>query len=119
MDAITEAVERSGKMRKLIIRLKSGYEIPVTCEDFSFTRDRLSGMLLNYEIKGVKYNAPLYFRLEDVECIVEIRAGDTDIPKSTLRTDCTGCRFIGSYDTEFPCANCVRKNKDYYDAERR
>ena len=40
----------------------------------------------------------------------------TDIPKSTLRTDCTGCKFVGSYDTEFPCANCVRKNKDYYDA---
>lgn len=39
----------------------------------------------------------------------------TDISKSTLRTDCTGCRFVGSYDTEFPCANCVRKNKDYYD----
>lgn len=42
----------------------------------------------------------------------------TDIPKSTLRTDCTGCKFVGSYDTEFPCANCVRKNKDYYDAEQ-
>lgn len=42
----------------------------------------------------------------------------TNIPKSTLRTDCTGCRFVGTYDTVFPCANCVRKNKDYYDAEQ-
>lgn len=38
--------------------------------------------------------------------------------QSTLRTDCTGCRFIGTYDTEFPCANCTRKSKDYYDAEQ-
>ena len=28
--------------------------------------------------------------------------------------DCTGCRFVGTYDTEFPCANCSRKTKDYY-----
>ena len=42
----------------------------------------------------------------------------TDIPKSTLRTDCTGCKFVGWYDTEFPCANCVRKNKDYYTSEQ-
>lgn len=49
--------------------------------------------------------------------LIEADTPQTDIPKSTLRTDCTGCRFVGSYDTEFPCANCVRKNKDYYDAE--
>ena len=39
---------------------------------------------------------------------------DAEIPKNALRSDCTGCRFVGTYDTEFPCANCVRKNKDYY-----
>ena len=39
----------------------------------------------------------------------------TDEP---YKDDCTGCRFVGTYDTEFPCANCVRKNKDYYDSEQ-
>ena len=29
-------------------------------------------------------------------------------------TDCNGCKFIGTYDTEFPCASCSRKTKDYY-----
>ena len=43
---------------------------------------------------------------------------DAEIPKNALRSDCTGCRFVGAYDTEFPCANCVRKNKDYYSAEQ-
>lgn len=42
----------------------------------------------------------------------------TDIPKSALRTDCTGCRFVGSYDTEFPCATCSRKIKDYYEPDQ-
>ena len=30
------------------------------------------------------------------------------------QTDCNGCKFVGTYDTEFPCANCSRKTKDYY-----
>ena len=30
------------------------------------------------------------------------------------KTDCNGCKFVGTYDTEFPCANCSRKTKDYY-----
>lgn len=28
--------------------------------------------------------------------------------------ECSGCKFIGSYDLDFPCVNCVRKTKDYY-----
>ena len=52
----------------------------------------------------------------------EIVQADTPQPgsaitRNSLRTDCSGCRFIGTYDTEFPCANCVRKNKDYYNSE--
>lgn len=43
---------------------------------------------------------------------------DAEIPKNALRSDCTGCRFVGTYDTEFPCANCIRKNKDYYTSEQ-
>ena len=42
---------------------------------------------------------------------------DSEITRNSLRTDCNGCRFVGTYDTEFPCANCTRKNKDYYDAD--
>lgn len=39
---------------------------------------------------------------------------DSEIPKNALRSTCTGCRFVGSYDTEFPCVNCSRRIKDYY-----
>ena len=35
-------------------------------------------------------------------------------PKTEPQTDCNGCKFVGTYDTEFPCANCSRKTKDYY-----
>lgn len=43
---------------------------------------------------------------------------DSEVTRNSLRTDCTGCKFVGWYDTEFPCANCVRKNKDYYTSEQ-
>ena len=36
----------------------------------------------------------------------------------TPQTDCNGCKFVGWYDTEFPCVNCIRKNKDYYTSEQ-
>ena len=42
---------------------------------------------------------------------------DSEITRNSLRSDCMGCRFVGWYDTEFPCVNCVRKNKDYYDSK--
>lgn len=43
---------------------------------------------------------------------------DLEVTRNSLRTDCTGCKFVGLYDTEFPCANCSRKTKDYYSAEQ-
>ena len=43
---------------------------------------------------------------------------DEEITKNSLRTDCNGCKFVGWYDTDFPCVNCIRKNKDYYTSEQ-
>ncbi len=83
MDATTETVERR-EMHKLIIRLKSGYEIPITCEDFTFKENRLSGELGDYEIKGIKDNVPLYFRLTDVDCVVENLYGTADRPQGWI-----------------------------------
>ena len=27
---------------------------------------------------------------------------------------CDGCRYVGTYDTDFPCSRCIRREKDYY-----
>lgn len=32
---------------------------------------------------------------------------------------CDGCRHVGTYDTDFPCSMCIRREKDYYAPERR
>ena len=31
---------------------------------------------------------------------------------------CDGCRHVGTYDTDFPCSWCIRREKDYYEQER-
>lgn len=31
---------------------------------------------------------------------------------------CDGCRHVGTYDTDFPCSGCIRREKDYYESER-
>lgn len=31
---------------------------------------------------------------------------------------CNGCRHVGTYDTDFPCSACIRREKDYYEQER-
>ena len=40
------------------------------------------------------------------------------VTADTPQTDCNGCKFVGWYDTDFPCVNCSRKTKDYYSPEQ-
>ena len=41
-----------------------------------------------------------------------------DLPSAQPVITCDGCRFVGTYDTDFPCCSCVRREKDYYEPER-
>ena len=38
-------------------------------------------------------------------------------PEATRNNDCNGCKYVGYYDIDFPCASCVRKDQDYYESE--
>lgn len=43
---------------------------------------------------------------------------DFYIDKSSVQSKqitCEGCRHIRSYDTDFPCSVCTRREKDYYE----
>lgn len=31
---------------------------------------------------------------------------------------CDGCKHVGTYDTDFPCSVCIRREKDYYVQEQ-
>ena len=54
---------------KLIIRFKSGYELPVTCDKFVIRTSRITGEIEGYDINGIEDNKPIFFRSEDVECV--------------------------------------------------
>ena len=53
----------------IIIRFKSGFELPITCEKFKFSRSDITGEITNYSIEGIEDNKPLFFRSDDIECI--------------------------------------------------
>ena len=38
-------------------------------------------------------------------------------PSRPLILTCDGCRHVGTYDTDFPCSRCIRREKDYYEQE--
>ncbi len=64
---------------KIRIRFKSGFELPITCEEFSITKSALYGEIASYDIKGIKDNKPLFLRLEDIEYIIrEVGNDETD-----------------------------------------
>lgn len=54
---------------RIIIRFKSGFELPITCDSFSLTRHPMTNEITEYHIKGIKDNKLIFFRSEDIECI--------------------------------------------------
>ena len=61
---------------KIIIRFKSGYELPITCNEFVIETNGITGEIDSYNIKGIKDNKPIFFRSEDVECVYAERRTD-------------------------------------------
>lgn len=56
-------------IQMIIIRFKSGFELPITCEKFTFSMSDITGEITNYNIEGIEGDKPLFFRSEDIECI--------------------------------------------------
>ena len=54
---------------RIIIRFKSGFELPITCDSFGVTTHVVTGEITEYNIDGIKDNKPIFFRSEDIECI--------------------------------------------------
>jgi len=61
---------------KIVIRFISGYELSITCDEFVIKTSRVTGEIDSYDIKGIKDNKPIFFRLEDVECIYREMTND-------------------------------------------
>lgn len=61
---------------RIIIRFKSGFELPITCNKFSISKNAYTGEIAEYDISGIKDNKLLFFRSEDVECVYREMTND-------------------------------------------
>lgn len=59
---------------KIIFVLRNGFTFGVTCEEFSLIKNEWKDM--EYEIKGIKDNKPLFIRWEDVVLVYRENIGD-------------------------------------------
>lgn len=61
---------------RIIIRFKSGFKLSITCDEFSITKNAYTGEIEKYDITGIKDNKPIFFRMEDIECIYREMTND-------------------------------------------
>lgn len=59
-------------MVKIVIRLKSGFELPIECEEAKFQTSQMNGVLAGYKLKGCKNNRPIFLQPEDIECVWQV-----------------------------------------------
>ena len=76
-------------------------------------------------------NDDLISRQAAIDAVKRLSLGETDAMRLAMRIGdylerlpsaqpvitCDGCKFVGTYDTDFPCCNCIRREKDYYAQE--
>lgn len=53
----------------IVFRFRDGFELPVECEYFEYSTNKMTGEISSYEISGITNNKPLYMRMEDIVCI--------------------------------------------------
>ena len=62
-------------MHDIMMRLKSGREFRFKCEEYTIKTHELNGMLSEFSYKGGMGECPIYYHIEDVECIAIIGKG--------------------------------------------
>lgn len=62
-------------MSKIVVRMKSGFELAVECEEAEVKTSNISGSIIGCNFKGVKDNYPMYLDFNEIECIWSIKEG--------------------------------------------
>lgn len=62
---------------KIIIVFRTGFQLPITCEEFTLERDVL-GNPIGYDIKNITDNKPIHFSFEDVLCVYRVVRGEEE-----------------------------------------
>lgn len=59
-------------MKDIIVRLKSGREFRFKCEEYTIKTFKPTGTLSEFNFKGGVGECPIYFQVQDIECIAVI-----------------------------------------------
>lgn len=59
---------------KIIIVFRTGFQLPITCGEFTLERDVL-GNPIGYDIKNITDNKPIHFDFKDVLCVYRVVRG--------------------------------------------
>lgn len=78
--------------------------MPDSCDDCPFNYDDLYCLITEGKVA---------FQKRRMNCPLE----QVSYTRPLVLT-CDGCRHVGTYDTDFPCSGCIRREKDYYEQER-
>lgn len=81
---------------------KWSYEHPMVTNKMSDTINRV--MAIDAIDRAVTKEAAIW-------SLQELPSAQPTVPT------CDGCRHVGTYDTDFPCSACIRREKDYYAQE--
>lgn len=90
-------------MHELVIRLKSGREITVICEECSITRNAV-GDAVNIHFKGLKNFKPIILDLSQIELMYEVlqTGEDKDCARYAVTND--------EGEKKFNCIGCERED---------
>ena len=64
------------------------------------------------KITHVKYCYAYEGDYEAFDMAIEALSADRPTEKQPIT--CDGCKYVGTYDRNFPCSSCIRREKDYY-----
>ena len=93
------------KVSDLINRQAAQTELMMKCERYTLARES-NGM------GHVEWSSDLISVADAMDAIRDLPSAEP------LVLTCDGCRHVGTYDTDFPCSRCIRREKDYYEQER-
>lgn len=65
-------------MHEIIMRFKSGREFRFKCEQYTIKKFKPTGALSEFSCRGEAGECPIYFQIQDIECIAIIREEQND-----------------------------------------
>ena len=119
-DSLIKIIQDEGRshLEDLILETVHRYGIEVNKEELikalKYDRNQYESGYLDAVVDAITMVNSLSKGEHDAETLAGMIVDALSRMKPATERPCDGCKFSGSYDDEFPCNHCIRKNQDYY-----